>query len=233
MYWMARAFFVVCGVFHRTTFYMKHLITTVLLLSAATVSVAQTREIYTNANFKTLAKDHKTLAILPVKTTLQLRPKEVEKNGGPAGVAVLEKREGLAVQSAIHSYFLKRKESNDLTVDVQDIARTNAMLERNAVTYETMGSFTSEELAKILNVDGIVSGTFESTQPMSNGAAVAMSVLVGFGGATNTGKTVISINDGKTGELLWKYDKTLSRGFGSDTGSIITTIMRKASRQFP
>lgn len=212
---------------------MKVLTVFVPLWLAVTAGLAQTREIYTNANFKTLAKNHKTLAIMPIKTTLQLRPKEVEKNGGPAGVAVLEKREGLDVQSAIHSYFLKRKESNDLTVDVQDVARTNALLERNAVTYETMASFTPEELAKILNVDGIVSGTFQSTQPMSNGAAIAMGALVGFGGATNTGKTVISINDGKTGELLWKYDKTLSRGFGSNTGSIITTIMRKASRQFP
>ncbi len=212
---------------------MKHLFTVVLVFITSMMSFAQTREIYTNPNFKTLAKDHKTLAILPFKTTLQLRPKEVEKNGGPAGVAALEKREGLGVQSAVHSYFLKRKESNDLIVDVQDPARTNALLERNAVTYETLSGFTAEELAKILQVDGVVSGTFESTQPMSNGAAVAMAFTVGFGAPTNTGKTTISINDGKTGELLWKYDKTLSRGFGSNTGSIITTIMRKASRQLP
>jgi hypothetical protein len=212
---------------------MKYLFTTVLAIISILTSVAQTREIYTNPNFKTLAKDHKILAILPFRTTLQLRPKEVEKNGGPAGVAALEKREGLGVQSAVHSYFLKRKESNDIAVDFQDPARTNALLERNAVTYETLSGFTSEELAKILNVDGIVSGTFESTQPMSNGAAVAMALTVGFGGPTNTGKTTISINDGKTGDLLWKYDKTLSRGFGSNTGTIITTIMRKASRQFP
>ncbi|GAB4015514.1 hypothetical protein EXU85_28990 [Spirosoma sp. KCTC 42546] len=212
---------------------MKYLFTTVLVITSLLTSVAQTREIYTNPNFKSLAKDHKILAILPFRTTLQLRPKEVEKNGGPAGVAALEKREGLGVQSAVHSYFLKRKESNDIAVDFQDPARTNALLERNAVTYETLSGFTSEELAKILNVDGIVSGTFESTQPMSNGAAVAMALTVGFGGPTNTGKTTISINDGKTGDLLWKYDKTLSRGFGSNTGTIITTIMRKASRQFP
>ncbi|MDB5241704.1 MAG: hypothetical protein JWP57_2329 [Spirosoma sp.] len=212
---------------------MKHVIATVLMLSLAIAGMAQTREIYTNANFRTLAKDHKILAILPFKTTLTLRPKEVEKNGGQAGVAALEKREGLGVQSAVHSYFLKRKESNDLIVDVQDPARTNALLERNAVTYETLSSFTPEELAKILNVDGVVSGTFESTQPMSNEAAVAMTLLVGFSGSTNTGKTTLSINDGKTGELLWKYDKTLSRGFGSNTNTIITTIMRKASRQFP
>jgi hypothetical protein len=202
-------------------------------LAVTTLSTAQTREIYTNANFKTLAKDHKVLAVLPFKTTLQLRPKEVEKNGGPAGVAALEKREGLDVQNAVHSYFLKRKESRDLIVDVQDVNRTNALLERNAVTYETLASFTPEELAKILGVDGIISGTFESTQPMSNGAAIAMSLAVGFAGPTNTGKTTISINDGKTGELLWKYDKTLSRGFGSNTSTIITTIMRKASRQLP
>lgn len=204
-----------------------------ILLAVTTLSTAQTREIYTNANFKTLAKDHKVLAVLPFKTTLQLRPKEVEKNGGPAGVAALEKREGLDVQNAVHSYFLKRKESRDLIVDVQDVNRTNALLERNAVTYETLASFTPEELAKILGVDGIISGTFESTQPMSNGAAIAMSLAVGFAGPTNTGKTTISINDGKTGELLWKYDKTLSRGFGSNTSTIITTIMRKASRQLP
>ncbi|GAB3692990.1 hypothetical protein GCM10027592_12400 [Spirosoma flavus] len=212
---------------------MKSLLTTVFVLSALSMSLAQTREIYTNPNFNSLAKEHKMLAILPFKTTLQLRPKEVEKNGGPAGVAALEKREGLGVQSAVHSYFLKRKESNDIIVDFQDPARTNALLERNAVTYETLAGFTPEELAKILNVDGIVSGTFESSQPMSNGAAIAMTALVGFGGATNTGKTTININDGKTGDLLWKYDKSLSRGFGSDTSSIITTIMRKASRQFP
>ncbi|WP_020598169.1 hypothetical protein [Spirosoma panaciterrae] len=212
---------------------MKALLTTGLILSVLISGFAQTREIYTNPNFKTLAKDHKVLAILPFKTTLQLRPKDVEKNGGPAGVAALEKREGLGVQSAVHSYFLKRKASNDISIDFQDPARTNALLERNAVTYETLSSFTPEELAKILNVDGIVSGTFESTQPMSDGAAIAMTLAVGFGGATNTGKTTISINDGKTGDLLWKYDKTLSRGLGSNTGSIITTIMRKASRQFP
>jgi len=212
---------------------MKSFTLLAILLAVTTLSTAQTREIYTNANFKTLAKDHKVLAVLPFKTTLQLRPKEVEKNGGPAGVAALEKREGLDVQNAVHSYFLKRKESRDLIVDVQDVNRTNALLERNAVTYETLASFTPEELAKILGVDGIISGTFESTQPMSNGAAIAMSLAVGFAGPTNTGKTTISINDGKTGELLWKYDKTLSRGFGSNTSTIITTIMRKASRQLP
>ncbi|RZK26298.1 MAG: hypothetical protein EOO63_14880, partial [Hymenobacter sp.] len=173
------------------------------------------------------------LAVLPFRATLSLRPNEVAKNGGAEGVHALELREGLNVQSALQSYFLKQKADKDMAVDVQDIAKTNALLAKNGITPDKLTTMTMEELAQLLGVDGIVSGTFESSQPFSNGAAIAMSLAVGFSGATNTGKLAISINDGKTGELLWKYDKSLGRGLGSDTGSIITVIMRKASRQFP
>lgn len=215
---------------------MKHLSLTVLLaLFTTLLASAQTREIYTSPKFKLLTKDHKTLAVLPFRTTLQLRPAEVKKNGGIEGVRVLEEREGLGVQSALQSYLLKQKGDNDITVDVQDVARTNALLAKNGMTSEKMLTMTMEELAQMLGVDGVISGTFESSQPMSNGAALALTMLNGYGmgGPTNTGKLVISINDGRSGELLWKYDKSLSRGLGSGTNSIITTIMRKASRQFP
>ena len=213
---------------------MKHLSLTVLLaLFTTLLASAQTREIYTSPKFKLLTKDHKTLAVLPFRTTLQLRPAEVKKNGGIEGVRVLEEREGLGVQSALQSYLLKQKGDNDITVDVQDVARTKALLAKNGMTSEKTLTMTMEELAQMLGVDGVISGTFESSQPMSGGAAVAMLMVGGFSGPTNTGKLVININDGRSGELLWKYDKSLARGFGSDTNSIITTIMRKASRQFP
>ena len=213
---------------------MKNLSLTVLLVLFTTLlAPAQTREIYTSPKFKDLAKDHKTLAVLPFRTTLQLRPVEVKSRGGAEGVRELEAREGLGVQSALQSYMLKQKSENDITIDVQDVAKTNALLAKNSMTSEKMLTMTMEELAQLLGVDGVISGTFESSQPMSGGAAVAVLLIGGFSGPTNTGKLVISINDGKSGELLWKYDKSLSRGFGSDTNSIITTIMRKASRQFP
>ncbi|UOG73548.1 hypothetical protein MTX78_15620 [Hymenobacter tibetensis] len=213
---------------------MKKLVFALLLtVMVAFASAAQTREIYTNNNFRTLAQSHKMLAIMPFAVKLQLRPKEVEKNGGAEGVAKLEEREGLDVQQALHSYFLKQKESNDLTVEVQDPARTNALLAQAGLTASQLATKTPEQLAQLLGVDGIISGSFSSTQPMSNGAAVAMNLVVGMSAPTNTGKLVINIHDGKAGELLWKYDKSLSRGFGSDTNTIVTTIMRKASRQFP
>jgi len=211
----------------------KMMLLALLLLSTLGAVSAQTREIYTNPKFRELAKDHKKLAVLPFRVTLSLRPNEVIKRGGPAGVRQLELREGLNVQSALQSYFLKRKADREMDVDVQDVAMTNALLAKNNLTADKLATLTMDELAQLLGVDGIISGTFESTQPMSDGAAIALSLVVGFGGATNTGKLSISINDGKTAELLFKYDKTLSRGLGSDTNTIIMTIMRKASRQFP
>jgi hypothetical protein len=212
---------------------MKHFFLAIALLLTLGTASAQTREIYTNPKFRELSKDHKVLAVMPFKAMLSLRPNEVAKQGGAEGVHQLELREGLSVQSALQSYFLKQKADKDIAIDVQDIAKTNALLAKSNITADKLATMTMEELSQLLGVDGIVSGTFESSQPFSNGAAIAMTMVVGFSGATNTGKLNINIHDGKTSDLLWKYDKTLSRGLGSDTGSIITVIMRKASRQFP
>ena len=203
-----------------------------LLLLIGLAVQAQTREIYTNPQFSSIAKEHKTLAILPFKATIKLRPKQMEQMT-PEEYKNMLKQEGLSVQSAIHSYFLKRKDQHAFYVDFQDITTTNALLTKNGVNDDNITSFTPQELAGMLGVDAVIGGTLNTDKPMSDGAAVAMTVLVGFSGPTNSGKCTININDGASGALLWKYDKTLSRSLGSDYNSIINAMMRKASRKFP
>ncbi len=203
-----------------------------LLAFVAISSQAQTREIYVNDNFAALAKDHKKLAILPFKVIMKLRPKQMEQMS-PEQYAQLQKDEGLAVQSAIHSYFLKRKAQHNLSIDFLDVTTTNALLARSNVTQENIDSFTPQELAELLNVDAVITGVLSTEKPMSEGASAALGVLVGFYGPTNSGKCTININDRATGELMWKYEKTLSRSLGSDTNTVINTMMRKASRQLP
>ena len=195
-------------------------------------SYAQTREIYVNDDFRTLAKDHKTVAIIPFKTIIKLRPKQMEKMT-PEQFVQLQKDEGLAVQSAVHSYLLKRKDQHDLKIGFLDISTTNALLSKNGVSQENIDSFTPKELAEMLKADAVISGVLSTDKPMSEGASAALGLLVGFYGATNSGKCTININDAKTGELMWKYEKTLSRSLGSDTNTVINTMMRKASRQLP
>jgi hypothetical protein len=204
----------------------------ILCLLIATSAFSQSREIYENPNFASLARDHKKLAILPFKTVIVLTPRQMDRMT-PEQFKQLQIDEGLAVQNAMQSYFLERKEQHDLTVDIQDLATTNALLAKGGVEIEKIHQYTPAELCEYLGVDGLISGMLTTNKPMSEGAAIALGALVGFYGSTNSGQCTININDGATGELLWKYQKTLSRGLGSDTNTIINALMRKASKQFP
>nr|WKN37898.1 hypothetical protein K4G66_04145 [Tunicatimonas sp. TK19036] len=51
-------------------------------------------------------------------------------------------------------------------------------------------------------------------------------------GPTKSGKVGIFINDGTSDALLWKYEKAISRSFGSDTNTIINALMRKLPGNF-
>lgn len=211
-------------------------ITSILLLFLLALSLKTSaqfiRAVYTNPNFDQLARNHKTLAILPFNATVKLRPKQMrdmtaEEHGQ------LEEQQGKAVQNALHSYFLMRRGRRNFSVDFQDVTHTNALLAKNGITYDVLGEYTSEDLAEILGVDGIVSGMIVTDKPMSEAGAVALKILLGESIATNSGKVAINISDGKTEQLLWKYEKALSRNLGSDTNQIVSALMRKASRKFP
>lgn len=74
-------------------------------------------------------------------------------------------------------------------------------------------------------------GTFETNKPMSEGASVALGVLVGFYGSTNKAIINLSIYNADQGELLVNYNKAVSGSIGSSTEDLINILMRKASRR--
>ena len=143
----------------------------------------------------------------------------------------MEKSEGESIQSAMHSWFLKRKKRGTLSVDVQDIETTNAKLKKAGVNIENYETFTPLELAKILEVDAIIMGTFKTNKPMSEGASVALGLLIGFWGATNSATINLNIYNAVDGILLVNYNKKVRGSIGSDNDDLINTLMRKASRR--
>jgi len=147
----------------------------------------------------------------------------------------LQKNEGEGVQSAIQTYFLKQKKEDGFKVNFQDVSKTNALLAKSNWTRDSLKSKTREEICALLGMDGIISGTLFTDKPLSEGASFAMTFFTDgwFGGHTNSGKCTINVHEAKAGELIWKYEKTLSRSLGSDINSIINAMMRKASRKFP
>lgn len=131
----------------------------------------------------------------------------------------------------MYSWFLKRKKRGKLKVDVQNPATTNAKLKKAGVTLENYENYTPSELAKILEVDSIIMGTFETNKPMSEGASIALGLLVGFWGATNSATINLSIYNATDGELLVNYNKKVGGSIGSDNDDLVNIVMRKASRR--
>ena len=89
------------------------------------------------------------------------------------------------------------------------------------------------KLANILGVDAIMQDRLNTEKPMSDGAAVAVGLLVGYWGSTNNVQTTINIHDGSSGDLLWKYDYTASGSVGSSTTKLVDALMKNATKKFP
>lgn len=209
---------------------MKKTLFTILLLALVCKSYAQTN-LYENPEFDEISKSHKIIAIAPFKTQVKLRPKQM-KDMSTEQLNRIEKSEGEGIQSAMYSWFLKRKKRGDLqSLELQDPKVTTALLKKNNIDYNNITDFTPQELAKILQVDALISGDFETNKPMSDGASVALGILIGFWGSTNNAVINMSVHNGPDGVLLWNYNKKVSGSIGSSNEDLINTLMRKASRR--
>ncbi|WP_405608981.1 hypothetical protein [Polaribacter sp. Asnod1-A03] len=201
-----------------------------LILIVSPIVLAQT-SLYENPEFDEIAKSHKSIAILPFKTTVKLRPKQMEEMT-PETLLKLEIAEGKSIQLAMFSWFLKRKKRGDLkTIEVQDPNKTTAILGKKEITQENITNFTSEELADMLSVDAIITGNYETSKPMSEGASVALGLLIGFWGSTNSATVNMNVHNAADGVLLWNYNKKVRGSIGSSPSDLINKLMRKASRR--
>ncbi len=211
---------------------MNKIISLLLFISLSLTAMAQSKAIYENPKFYSLAKNHHKLAVLPFSVQVGLRPKERESMTTEQ-IAEMERKEGIAAQNALVSWFLKKQKSKPFDIEFQDVQATNALLMKAGIDINNISGYTPQELAKILEVDAVMGGLIQTTKPISEGAFVAMAVLIGVYGPTNSGNITINLSNAADGSLLWKYDKQLTRSLGSDMNSIMDTLMRKASKAFP
>ena len=61
-------------------------------------------------------------------------------------------------------------ERNQLLFKVQSPQRTNALLKKEGIDIYVAASYLPSELGKILGVDCVVMGSFETSKPMSTAA---------------------------------------------------------------
>lgn len=209
---------------------MKKILLSILLLVLYQNTFSQT-SLYENPGFDEISKSHKIIAMVPFKTQVKLRPKQMKDMTGEQ-LNRIEKSEGESIQTAMYSWFLKRKKRGDLqSLEIQDPRTTNAMLKKQNIDYNNIMDYTPQELAKILGVDAMISGEFETDKPMSDGASIVIGALFGFFGSTNSATINMSVHNTTDGVLLWNYNKKVSGSIGSNTEDLINILMRKASRR--
>ena len=199
----------------------------VFVLFSSVLAMAQ-KNIYESIRFDEYTEDHEILAIIPFIAHLELK-KAVDKDE----LSVLAQKEGYAVQNALETYFSKRKKRKKFNVDFQNIMNTNAILAQNNIDYDNIDTYTTQELCKILDVDGIISGNLTLNILLSEGVPTDFSILDYFSGNANYGRIGVKISDGDTGKLLWKYENEISKKTGKNTTELIDKMMKTASRKFP
>ncbi len=189
-------------------------------------------KIYKTNDFDSVASRHKVVAILPCNVMIQLRPNAAKKVS-PEDLARNEENTGLAVQEKMYGWFLRRSEKFNYTVKFQDVSKTNALLKQANVGYIDLRTKSKDEIANLLGVDAVISSSVRMDKPMSEGAAIAVGLLVGVWGSTNTAATTINIHEGSKGDLMWKYDYEASGSVGSSPENLVNALMRNASKKFP
>jgi hypothetical protein len=199
-----------------------------LLLNIFLLS-AQNKAIYENSDFDMLTLNHKTVAIVPFLTTLSL-----DKKVSADQRATLEKHEGYEAQNAMENFFLmKNTKRKSFVVDFQDVKNTNAILQKNGISYDNLDIYSTQELCDVLKVDAIISGKLILRALLSTGVDESFDLIAFLSGKSDYGKIIIKTSDGESGKLLWKYEQTINRKSGKNTYAIIEKMMKKASRKIP
>ena len=198
-----------------------------LLLLPSTLLWAQ-KDIYESTRFEELSMNHKTLAIIPFFTNLDL-----DEDLSKSELRRLEELEGKAVQDALETYFGRGKKRKKFSVDFQNVENTNALLAQNKIDYSNIDTFTINELSDMLGVDGIISGNLDLNILLSRGVPKEISFIDYLLGDANYGRIGIKISDGKTGKLLWKYENEITKKSGRNTTDLIDKMMKKMTRRFP
>jgi hypothetical protein len=205
---------------------MKNIL--IIIFAFICLGVSAQKNIYESEKFDELSQDHSNLAIIPFLTNLELKD-EISS----AELKDLKEKEGYAVQDALETYFSKRKKKKKFSVEFQNTKNTNAILKQNGISYDNIDVYGVKELAQILGVDGIISGTLDLNVLLSKGVPTEFSFLDYINGDANYGRIGVKISDGTTGKLLWKYEKQINKKSGKNTTDLIDLMMKLASRKFP
>jgi hypothetical protein len=192
-------------------------------------AAAQT-QLYELQGFRELALTHTTIAILPFKGAAFVSPLQSMMQDD-ADIRREADLRGLEMQATLESWFLKRSERGKFIVQVQPTTETNAILNDNGVTLDNLPERTPQEVAKLLGVDAIVTGTVQARQPSMLAAAAVSWMTQGSSNVNSYAILDLEIYDTEYGELQCNYRKRILRSPLVGESRLLHILARKTSRR--
>ncbi len=184
-------------------------------------------KVYEAPNMASTTGSHQIIAIIPPTVAIKGRPKD-----DPQMLADAAREDTYTFQREMYSWMLRRKTQGKIRrLEIMDPETTNAKLTKAGYSIDDR-SMTPAELAEILGVDAVITTRFNTSKPMSQGAAIALGLLVGAWGNTNQTTVNMDIHDAREG-MVWNYDWQASGSVFNAPEDLVEALMRNASKRMP
>ncbi len=200
---------------------------------ALSLSGCATHQSYLSPQFTSTTSAHRQVAVLPFHVSIARE--RLPKSITPEDLVRMETEEGLAVQRQFHAELLRR--ADRYTVEFQDVSRTNLLLERAGLSQDSLAGRTKEELAELLGVDAVITGSIRRSKPMSGGEAYLTGLFCGGGaqcmGETNRVGVELQLHDRSDGMLLWNFSQEKPGYLFSSPEKMVRQMMVSIAKRFP
>jgi hypothetical protein len=198
----------------------------ILFLAFTAVLMSSCAKIYQTPDAVSITSKHKLIAIAPPKVSIA-----PSKKSTPEGIIEQQKMESTNFQKEMHSWLLRRKMQNRISVDILDIETTNTKLKRAGYFEGT--PITPAEMSELLGVDAIITSNYSLSKPMSEGGAVALGLLFGVWGNTNEATVTLDLHDKETKKMIWNFNHKVGGSVFSSPAQLVDNLMRNASKKMP
>ena len=199
---------------------VKNVILQLLIISLMSCSAVEK-----SSNYQVISNTHKIIAVLPPIVNIEIKNVKEAKL-----IKDQEKLESVRFQKSLVDYINDHSKEGDFFVTTQLESETNRILAENNITSLTNQSY--QQLAKILNVDAVVSSRISLAKPMTNAEAFFTNLLAGPGAASNISTVDLSLTDAQSGKTFWNYNWQTGGTFTS-TNSLTNSLMKSAAYRFP
>jgi len=169
-------------------------------------------------DFTVYQKIHKKIAIIPIDITVD--SKSMPRDLTVSDLNKLHEGESMFLQDYFFAVNLNENQNEKLSVEIQDVRKTNNLLEKNNVNFFNISKISKEDLAKFCEVDALVVVFFYKSNQIVNEKP------------RNTLDSRVAIFD-KNGKLLWEYYDTIFASSDKNALYLEKFILEKAAKKLP